>query len=221
MSVPDPAKTLDFRASPEAVIAVTAQGRPQIIDLHRDVNEGPAHLSIYIPIYSSLPQGGIGPPLGVVVFWVDPEQYLYPYILKWPGPSASAETLLVRREGDTVQYLNDLKFDPEAALTLSFPLSRTEVPAVQAVLGREGIVEGRDYRGVPVLAALRAIPDSPWFLVARMDLSEIYAPGPSPAMANPRFAGRPDRGFRLRIGPDLAAPAPAVFPWPGGDRRAA
>ncbi|MFI5365423.1 MAG: PAS domain S-box protein [Candidatus Binatia bacterium] len=37
-------------------------------------------------------------------------------------------------------------------------------------------MEGVDYRGVPVLAAVRTVPDSPWFLVARMDVSEVYAP---------------------------------------------
>ena len=47
---------------------------------------------------------------------------------------------------------------------------------MKAVLGQEGIVEGVDYRGVPVIAAVRAVPDSPWFLVARMDASEVYAP---------------------------------------------
>jgi PAS domain S-box-containing protein len=44
------------------------------------------------------------------------------------------------------------------------------------VLGQQGIVDGTDYRGAPVLAALRAIPDSPWFLVARMDTAEVFAP---------------------------------------------
>ena len=47
---------------------------------------------------------------------------------------------------------------------------------MQAALGREGIVEGVDYRGVPVIADVRRVPDSPWFLVARMDTSEVYAP---------------------------------------------
>ncbi len=45
-----------------------------------------------------------------------------------------------------------------------------------AVLEKIGIVEGVDYRGVPVLAALRNIPDSPWFLVIKVDQEEIYAP---------------------------------------------
>jgi PAS domain S-box-containing protein len=50
------------------------------------------------------------------------------------------------------------------------------MPAVKAVLGQQGIVDGTDYRGAPVLAALRAIPDSPWFLVARIDTAEVFAP---------------------------------------------
>ena len=50
------------------------------------------------------------------------------------------------------------------------------MPAVKAVLGQKGIVEGMDYRGMPTLAALHAVPDSPWFLVARIDAAEVYAP---------------------------------------------
>ena len=47
---------------------------------------------------------------------------------------------------------------------------------MKAVLGQAGIVEGIDYRGVPVVAILHAIPDSPWSMVARMDTEEVYAP---------------------------------------------
>ena len=36
-------------------------------------------------------------------------------------------------------------------------------------------MEGVDYRGVPVVAALRTIPDSPWSLVARVNTTEVYA----------------------------------------------
>ena len=37
-------------------------------------------------------------------------------------------------------------------------------------------MEGIDYRGVSVMAALRSIPGSPWFLVARQDAEEVFAP---------------------------------------------
>ena len=46
---------------------------------------------------------------------------------------------------------------------------------MQAVLGKKGIYEGKDYRGVPVLSDLCAIPSSPWFIVAKVDSEEIFA----------------------------------------------
>jgi PAS domain S-box-containing protein len=45
-----------------------------------------------------------------------------------------------------------------------------------AVLGQQGIVQGTNYRGVSVIADVRAVPDSPWFMVASMDAAEVYAP---------------------------------------------
>jgi PAS domain S-box-containing protein len=44
-----------------------------------------------------------------------------------------------------------------------------------AALGKEGVVHGKDYRGVEVLAVLKAIPNSPWFMVAKVDASEAFA----------------------------------------------
>jgi PAS domain S-box-containing protein len=97
-------------------------------------------------------------------------------IQRWPTPSRTAETLLVRRDGHDALFLNELKFQTNTALKLRIPLESTNVPAVKAALGQQGIVEGADYRGEAVVAALRAIPDSPWVMVARMDTAELYAP---------------------------------------------
>ena len=123
-----------------------------------------------------LDEANVGLPLGVLVFRIDPATYLYPFIKRWPIPSLTAETLLVRREGNEVVFLNELRFREDAALNLRAPLEQMAMPAARAALGQEGVMEGSDYRGVPVVAALRAIPDSPWFLVARMDIAEAYAP---------------------------------------------
>ena len=45
-----------------------------------------------------------------------------------------------------------------------------------AVRGIEDTVEGYDYRGTKVLFAGKAVPGSPWFLVAKVDAAEVYAP---------------------------------------------
>jgi signal transduction histidine kinase/ActR/RegA family two-component response regulator len=93
-----------------------------------------------------------------------------------PG-SLTGETLLLRRDGNDALYLNELRFRKDTALAFRTPLEEgSDHPAVKAVLGRAEIVEGVDYRGVPVTADVRAVPGSPWFLVTQVDQSEVYAP---------------------------------------------
>ena len=55
----------------------------------------------------------------------DPEDFLYPLVQSWPTPSQSAETLLMRKDGDDVLFLNTLRHRPDPALTLRIPLSRS------------------------------------------------------------------------------------------------
>jgi PAS domain S-box-containing protein len=114
-------------------------------------------------------------PVSVLILRSSPEEYLYPLIQSWPVPSKSAETLLVRRDGNDVLFLNQLRHRSDIAMTLRIPLSRTDVPAVQAVLGKTGEFEGHDYRGVRVVAYIRPVPDSTWFMVAKVDRDEILA----------------------------------------------
>lgn len=141
----------------------------EMLDFYRGGSDGRVYLAVLAPI-------GAGRPIGLLALRIDPESFLYPFIERWPTPSRTAETLLVRREGGEAVFLNRLRFHTGDALSLRMPIEgHPELPAVQAVSGRAGVFEGRDYRGVPVLAALRKVPDSPWSLVARIDLSEVEA----------------------------------------------
>lgn len=129
---------------------------------------GDIHLDLAAPLVDAR-----GRAVGAVVLRINPHVYLYPLIQSWPTPSPSAETLLVRRDGESVLYLNDLRFTPDAALKMTIPLTRTDLPAVQAVIGVEERFEGFDYRGVPVLAYLHPVPGTGWYMVAKVDRSEI------------------------------------------------
>ena len=172
---------LSSPAAAPPISSVVSQRIPEILrsgqvtfqDFHRNENDRRVYLDILIPIFD---KQDANRPLGAFYLRIDPEKYLYPFIQRWPVPSRTAETLLVRRDGNDVLFLNELKFQTNTALNLRFSLKNTNRPAVNAVLGQTGVVEGTDYRGEPVLAALRAIPDSPWFLVARMDIAEVFAP---------------------------------------------
>jgi PAS domain S-box-containing protein len=142
-------------------------------DFHSDSVDGPVHLAVMVPI---LAENDANRPLGVVVLQINPHVYLYPFLQQWPIPSATAEILLIRREGADTLFLNPVKFQANSALTLRIPLKNTENLAVKAVLGQVGIMEGVDYRGVPVIGDVEPIPGSPWFLVARVDTAEMYTP---------------------------------------------
>ena len=143
------------------------------VDFFRQEHSRKISLALLVPILDG--QEG-GRPLGLLSLRINPEAYLYPFIQRWPSPSKTGETLLVRREGNDAVFLNELRFQKNTALTLRIPLGSQDVPAVKAILGWKGLVEGRDYRGVPVLASVRAVSGSPWFLVARMDAAEVYGP---------------------------------------------
>jgi PAS domain S-box-containing protein len=167
--------------TPEPVASHLLQQIPEILrsnkitflDFHRATPDCPIHLSLVVPVRE---ESDGGRPLGVLVLRIDPATYLYPFIQQWPTPSLTAETLLVRRDGNDALFLNELKFQKDTALKLRVPLTSMDIPSVKAALGQEGIVEGIDYRGVRVIADVRGVPDSPWFLIARMDSAEAFAP---------------------------------------------
>ena len=110
------------------------------------------------------------------MLWIDPREFLYPLIQSWPTPSATAETLLVGREGDSVVFLNELRHRKNTAFSLRFPITEKKLPAAMVVQGIKGVVQGTDYRGIPVLAEIQPVPDSPWFMVAKVDMEEVFHP---------------------------------------------
>ncbi|MBI5142177.1 MAG: hypothetical protein HZA20_08320 [Nitrospirae bacterium] len=173
------------RAIPNDLHVVESHVRPMIeeairsrkvivSDFHREGDTGHIHLSVISPVLTASESGT--DTVGVILLEIDPNQFIFPFIQSWPTPSPSAETLLVRREGGEVVYLNELRHKKNTALIFRIPVAREAVPAAMAVLGRVGIVEGIDYRGIPVIAATRPVPNSPWFLVAKIDKEELYAP---------------------------------------------
>ena len=145
--------------------------RPAMTDLYREPGVSP-HISVVAPVFA----GSASTPAGAVILRCDAGLSLYPLIVSWPTASRTAETLLVRRDGDAMLFLNDLRHRSHAVLELRVPLTRRDVPSVMAGSGATGFVEGVDYRGIEVLADIRAIPGASWFTVTKIDTEEAMAP---------------------------------------------
>ena len=147
------------------------QQEPMLVDLHPDGPDGSLRLDFIGAIRDA--DAADRPAQGVIAYAIDPTRHLFRLIQSWPHPSASGETLVVRREGDEVMFLNTLRHRQEIAFGTRFPLSRQDLPAVQAIVHGSGSYQGPDYRGVPVLAAARAVAGTPWMLIAKIDRDEV------------------------------------------------
>ena len=151
---------------------VMTAGDTVLTDFHFDEGLPGPHVGVNIPV-----RLGAGErPAGAVLLGIDPDTFLYPLIQTWPTNSQSGETLLARREGNDVVYLNELRHRGSTALRLRIPMRASELPTARGLAGYQGIMTGIDYRGIPVLADVRKIPDTPWIIVTKVDLSEVHAP---------------------------------------------
>ena len=152
--------------------AASQSKRILFADLHTEANGG-IFIDIIIPIL--IVRGLDSAVVGLVILLIDPNSVLFPLLQEWPIPSRTSECILIRRDGDEVVFLNRLRHTNNIPLALRFTVAENRLPSAMAVSGVEGIVEGKDYRDVEVLASARRIPDSPWFLVAKSDTEEILA----------------------------------------------
>ncbi len=157
----------------EALATAFQEQRPVLTELHVGPATQTPHAHLIAPLFQA--NGETPQLIGAVVLTIDARQFLYPLIQSWPTASPSAETLLVRRDGDDAVFLNDLRHRPDTAFNLRIPLTERGVPAVMAALGAEGLFHGSDYRGGMVLSVIKRIPDTSWSMVAKIDEAEVLA----------------------------------------------
>ena len=141
-------------------------------DFHRAETENIIHIDIMVPVISDK-----DPTLNkILVIERDPNVFLYPLVRYWPTESKTSETILVEDDGNgNTLFLNDLKNQNNTALKLIINKEYTDRLPVKAVNNISGIVEGNDYKGVPVLGFITPIKDTKWYMVAEIDEEEVYS----------------------------------------------
>lgn len=167
-----------FHPLPSQVAALVPEALSSKAVLHSepfvDAN-GKAHLDFVVPLHNL--EKGDYQPLGAVIMRDTLVRFLLPYVRDWPTASASGESLLIRRDGEAVLFFNELHHRQGSALPLRQALSQVDVPSDVAVNAEKpGIVQGKDYRGVLVLAAYRAVAGTGWVIMAKQDRDEVLAP---------------------------------------------
>jgi PAS domain S-box-containing protein len=166
-TLPEQTKTLLSKAF--------TSGEIQRSDFFTDLDDQRPSLDLAIPLQASAK--GSKKPFAAVVLHIHPEHILFPLLLSWPTASQSAEALLVRRDGDSVVYLNELRHRKDTELKLTHSLADPGLPAAVALNEKKpGMTPGVDYRGVAVLAAYRPIAGTDWVLITKIDRNEALEP---------------------------------------------
>ncbi|NLI82272.1 MAG: PAS domain S-box protein [Deltaproteobacteria bacterium] len=173
LSVPNDNHGIDLEVL-ELIPGVARENQPFLSDLFICQRSQEPELTLVAPILIRRTKNGEA--FSFLILTIDPKKFLFPLIQSWPTPSKTSETLLVRRAGDSVVFLNQLRHENKPPLHYHILLNQEQIVAVKAVRGHEGIVEGIDYRGKRVLASVKAVPNSPWFLVTKVDEEEVFAP---------------------------------------------
>jgi PAS domain S-box-containing protein len=157
----------------ESAIKSIQSGSILFSDLHRAPNHPEIHIDMHIPLF--LQQDNSAKLIAMLVVRLNPADFLYPLIQSWPTISKSAETILIRKQGDSILCLNELRHLKNTALNLRFPISNTIFSVIDQYPS-QSFSEGLDYRNVQVISYTMKIPGTDWFVMSKIDRDEIYAP---------------------------------------------
>ncbi|MCG6868095.1 MAG: PAS domain-containing protein [Gammaproteobacteria bacterium] len=155
-----------------AIERAFSSGQPENTGFYREDpgSAGDLHLD-FVAVIADEPELAL-------ILRLNERSFPFPFLQEWPMPSASAETLLFKADGDSVLFLNELRHRHDTALKLRVPFSAETVLAVQMATGRAATGEpiyGNDYRGEPVVGVARSIHGTPWYLIAKIDRKEADA----------------------------------------------
>lgn len=110
-----------------------------------------------------------------LVMGLNPDEFIYNRLSKWPTKSSTSEIYLARLEKDSLLVISELKFREGSAHKFKYSLSDTNAAVVKAAKGYRGILQAVDYRGQKVVAYVDKIPKTNWFIVVKTDLDEILS----------------------------------------------
>lgn len=114
-----------------------------------------------------------GEVLSVMLFYINPNDYLYSIVEAWPGSEKTTESLLACSDGDSLVVLNYLKQGNERGARV--PKGFVYDAQACNVPGYDNVYEGKGRDGNKVLTVYLRIPDTDWYMLNLIYHREIFA----------------------------------------------
>jgi len=117
-----------------------------------------------------------GSLLGYVIFFIDPSKNFYPTLATWPLQKTTAENILLQHEPGSTLYMCGSKLKPDTIIAFTSPSPADETTRTIPLKGALLLSDSKDYRGKSVLAEVRHIEGTNWWIICKIDNSELAAP---------------------------------------------
>lgn len=147
-----------------------ADRRVQQLGPYRDAS-GRVLLDFVVPLYNG------AQPVVILLLHINPDDWLQRILHNWPQPSSTAEADLFRRQGNDFLFLSKLRFQPGETLKVRLPAQGDNVLAKWLTLQEPHssvLLEGLDYRHVPVVGMVHPVDGADWYLLVKQDKEEVY-----------------------------------------------
>jgi signal transduction histidine kinase len=151
---------------PQAAVALR-DAEPQLEDFHVEVRNDRRH-AVLGYLYALREAPVPAPAVALLHVTIDSGGMFDVVAGKWPGLSASVETLLLRGDGRRATP------DAEAEPATGAGANVSEIDRL-AVAGAKDLLQGRDDAGHDVLAYALPVAGTPWFVLTKVDRSEAFA----------------------------------------------
>lgn len=157
----------------ELMPGLMSRDRTALTDIYGTDKTNKVHLHLMIPVRDTKDRNKS--IIGFLALKIDPRVTFFPLVQTWPVPSRTAESMLIREDNGQIIYLNETRYWKNQQELLRRPAGAEKLPSAMALRGIEATTEGIDYRGNNVVAAMKKVPDSNWYLVSKIDHKEVFS----------------------------------------------
>ncbi len=157
----------------ELIPGLISEGSTTLTDIYGTDKTNQVHLHLIVPVRDT--QDKINSIIGFLALKIDPRVTFFPLVQTWPVPGRTAESMLIREDNGQIIFLNETRYWKNQEELLRRPAGDEMLPSAMAVRGVTATTEGIDYRGNDVVAAMKRVPDSNWYLVSKIDHKEVFS----------------------------------------------
>jgi PAS domain S-box-containing protein len=126
------------------------------------------HYELISPVFDN--NGNVSATL---VFRINPNEFIFPLLEKWPGNSKTAQTILLRQEGDSLRFLSNLNNNINRQMSNIIAFDRVVQDFRVTNLQQPNTFISYDYQGKQIIGHAKRVAGTSWIMMVKQDMAEV------------------------------------------------